>query len=1336
MTKPARIALWSLGSVAFIILLAGVSALLIARSDWLREKMRAAIVEQAEIATGGRVEIAKFQLDWTGLTADVDGIVIHGTEPPSQLPFLAVDHVTIGFRIVSLFTRDVRLDRLIVTHPRAHIIIDAEGGTNLPRPKVSSKTNTANSIINLKIGHVEARNGEALTESPGSPPRTWPWTVNGKNVAVQANYDPSKDRYSGDVSFAPLHLTLEGYGPLDLDLTASATMERNQVLVSNAKLKSAGSEIDLSDVRIGSFADPVETAQYKLTVSAAEAVRVLHWKLPISGTLNVAGHMRYVSPSQFDLAGDLRGTGLAYGSVRNIRLTGTVTGTQDKMALTSLHASLLGGQATGSAVTKGYDAYRIEGSIAGLAVHDLAQLSTPKPLPWDGVVSGGVTLAGRLTNISRLLDATAQLTVAPSATGPAVHGEAAAHYTDAGQKLEMGNSWLELPNTRVDIAGTLGTSLTVKADTRDLNDLLPVLNGQTLPISLRNGEATFAGTVAGSLDAPRIEGHATLRNAVYDGKLVDSATGDVTASANEASVSNASVVYSGITATGNGSLALADWATTNASAITGHIQAGDVGLTHALALAGYAGTDALPVSGEAAVNAQFYGTLGQPVGSADITLNKGLIYEQPYDSITAHVQYASADLQTVNGVFVSGPKRVTFDVRYPHSASASPAGMLEISASSNIMALNQIALIRQRQPDIGGSAQFKGTATVRVSTDAKKAVQFELTSLNGDGSASGIQLAGRNLGDAHFAARTQGSVLTSTFDSNAAQASIRGQATVNLSGDDHTTGSVVFTNAGINAFAALIGTSEDAKALTFDGSAEGQVDFSGPLFSPTQMSASATIKQLEVHPLPGTPLAVNIPGFSLHGNGPVKVSYDKSVIRVDAARFQAPETDMTVSGTADMLAPSPLNLRLQGDVSLAILRNFVPDLAASGTVSVTGSLRGSWSAPDFSGRAGIRNGEIHYADFTNGLSNATGDVVFSGSRANIESFTADTGGGKFTGSGFATLNPSNGAVAFQFSAKTKDVRLRYPAGTSSVSDSEIQIVRNPQRSMISGTVTVRRLVFNPQQDAAAMLADMSQSARTPAAGSNSLANMNLDILIQTAPDVALESKVAESIQADASLRLRGTVSSPALLGRVNVSQGEVLFFGNKYSISRGSISFFNPTKIDPILDVDLQTRARGVDVTLTVTGPPTNLGMTYRSDPPLEFSDIVALLATGRTPDDPSVALRGNAPTPSFEQLGASALIGQTLATPVASRLQRFFGVSRIKIDPELSGVSGNPGARLTVEQQVTPDILFTYITDVSNTSQQLIRVEWAFNRNWSAVLEREENGYVGLDFTYKKRFK
>ena len=209
-----------------------------------------------------------------------------------------------------------------------------------------------------------------------------------------------------------------------------------------------------------------------------------------------------------------------------------------------------------------------------------------------------------------------------------------------------------------------------------------------------------------------------------------------------------------------------------------------------------------------------------------------------------------------------------------------------------------------------------------------------------------------------------------------------------------------------------------------------------------------------------------------------------------------------------------------------------------------------------------------------------------------------------------------------------------------------------------------------------------------------------------------------------------------MLGRVNVTQGELVFFGNKYSISQGSVSFFNPGKIEPVLNVDLETKARGVDVVLTLSGPLNKLNVTYRSDPPLQFSDILALLATGRTPSDPTLAINSNGQSQSFDQLGANTLIGQAIANPVAGRLQRFFGVSRIKIDPQLTGITGSPQARLTIEQQVTPEILFTYITDVSSTSTQLIRVEWAFNPNWSAILIREENGYVGLDFAYKKRFK
>jgi translocation and assembly module TamB len=159
-------------------------------------------------------------------------------------------------------------------------------------------------------------------------------------------------------------------------------------------------------------------------------------------------------------------------------------------------------------------------------------------------------------------------------------------------------------------------------------------------------------------------------------------------------------------------------------------------------------------------------------------------------------------------------------------------------------------------------------------------------------------------------------------------------------------------------------------------------------------------------------------------------------------------------------------------------------------------------------------------------------------------------------------------------------------------------------------------------------------------------------------------------------------------------------------------------------------------VILTITGPIAKLNVGYRSDPPLQFGDIVALLATGRTPASATLAASYSGQSQSFQQLGASALLGQALANPAPGRLQRFFGVSKIKIDPQLTGITGSPEARLTIEQQVTPNMLFTYVSDVANTSTQLVRVEWDFNRRWGAILTREENGYVGLDFAYKKRFK
>ena len=127
-------------------------------------------------------------------------------------------------------------------------------------------------------------------------------------------------------------------------------------------------------------------------------------------------------------------------------------------------------------------------------------------------------------------------------------------------------------------------------------------------------------------------------------------------------------------------------------------------------------------------------------------------------------------------------------------------------------------------------------------------------------------------------------------------------------------------------------------------------------------------------------------------------------------------------------------------------------------------------------------------------------------------------------------------------------------------------------------------------------------------------------------------------------------------------------------------------------------------------------------------------------------ARRGGLPEEShadFAELRASFIDGTdavlavlTLADPVAGRLQRVFGVSQLKVDPTFTSGSDLPQARVTLQQNVTNHITFTYVTALNDPNTQIIRVEWALNQQWSAVAARDQNGMFGINFFYKKQFR
>ncbi|MDQ6663706.1 MAG: AsmA family protein, partial [Acidobacteriota bacterium] len=168
MKRPAKIAL----TVAGILLVLGIVGAAILQSQWLRERLREKIVAQLETSTGGKVDIGAFTFDWSTLTAEVHNLAIHGLEPSREPPLLRAAQVQVELSVGSLLNPVGGIDiaSLGVNKPEVHLIVYPDGRTNVPAPRVEKRSNRSaiQTILDLKIGRLRARNGTFEVKSPGN----------------------------------------------------------------------------------------------------------------------------------------------------------------------------------------------------------------------------------------------------------------------------------------------------------------------------------------------------------------------------------------------------------------------------------------------------------------------------------------------------------------------------------------------------------------------------------------------------------------------------------------------------------------------------------------------------------------------------------------------------------------------------------------------------------------------------------------------------------------------------------------------------------------------------------------------------------------------------------------------------------------------------------------------------------------------------------------------------------------------------------------------------------------------------------------------------------------
>ena len=239
--------------------------------------------------------------------------------------------------------------------------------------------------------------------------------------------------------------------------------------------------------------------------------------------------------------------------------------------------------------------------------------------------------------------------------------------------------------------------------------------------------------------------------------------------------------------------------------------------------------------------------------------------------------------------------------------------------------------------------------------------------------------------------------------------------------------------------------------------------------------------------------------------------------------------------------------------------------------------------------------------------------------------------------------------------------------------------------------------------------------------------MALNLNVHSSNAVNLVSRTL-SVGGTANLQVRGTVADPVILGRVNLSGGDVILNGNRYVLTGGTIQFVNPSVTQPDVNLTITTAIQQYNISLRFQGPIDQMRTQYSSDPALPQADIINLLAFGQTTEAGSYA-SATGTGPSMTQTGES-LIASQVSSQVTSRVAKVAGISQLSINPVLGGNSqqGPPGANITIQQRVTGNLFVTFSTNVQTTQGQTIQGQYQVSPRVAVSATRDPNGGFAVD--------
>ncbi|MBO0862277.1 MAG: translocation/assembly module TamB domain-containing protein, partial [Chloracidobacterium sp.] len=1150
--------------------------------------------------------------------------------------------------------------------------------------------------------------------------------INGRIDGEGANYSFKGDASLSEASISTVKLS-------DAKLPFQGVGKGDQIDFSSDQIRAKSATIDtvklgaiiINDLKGQMTGGEMTINAPKVSVAALEGVKSKFNNLSLNNLAAKIGESNYEVKASATIAeGEVRGAQFSGAQAVAAFSNATIT-------LSGVKGAVLGGTVAGEYVlplTHGAK-HRVKASFAGVETKSattlFAKIPNQEDLPISGKISGEVDL-------SFVGDDPRSLNGRIAAHFDGKSDEASEAIPITGDvEVKAINGVFNIDQLKLATSGSKligGGSLSVDGDS-DLRLSLDSSSAEQLLQIARDFEATrpfieryepqiigdfkFDGHVTGpiekaSIDAEVKAGIFGLRDAIlgsFAGHILISPTG--------ARVERGEIISS------SGESVKFDFATPlEQNANTGSFDAimDRMNLETILAASGSPSANQF-ISGAVSGEIHLTGLPGKPLGSGRLNLTNGKIADREVKMATAGVKFDGRNATLEQLEIQTPPQRLTAS----GSVNLDDYSFKVGGKAERILLGDFAEALELKETRVEGGADAEFQINGKLVTE--KQVDLDWDALNIELAAQGhaVKVNGRDTGElkltAHTSAggRLDAQLLTgilAAFDKSQPERKpdlIKASLELRAPGRPITIESNL-TNLNITP---LVTAFAPELAPMLKGAVTGSLRIQGPSVdengSPTFDRLRGGLTLMDV--------ALLVSDNPVKIETPAMISIEGPQVIIPQMRVSGEGADLNFGGTLALNDQAAMNFSLSGSVNLDRLPPFADGLVLFGSAAIDARLSGTFEDPKTQGSVDINGFGLSVGESPIFISNGTGRFTIAGDQIRLDHFSADANDGRIQAEGLLKLERLR-PKEWRYDLKTEDAVIAFQEITATV-NGDLKLTGTPDGQTLSGQISIPQAEYNPNIDldnfALGAGASLSFGGSSGPPTQLKIPPIEMNVRVEARDSLVVHNAQINTV-GSAIMTLTGPITAPDKSGTITLDGGTWRFRGQRLDITAGSLEFpSNESK--PLLNLQAEGDTSGTRVSIGLSGPIDDIYLTLRSEPQLTREEILSLITTGRS-DNGTLGSRD----PS---VGAAASV---LSSGLISRpTERLLGLSRFQLDPVI-GPNANPAARLTVGQQFSRNLYFSYSTNLGAAAQQTALAEYTLSNRFSTLATYTQGGAATQD--------